>query len=105
MDTKTGKGVMKYSYIALAVLGMSSITVPAQAEILSILDLENEPPNNTEGIKRPLKGMSMDQVLSTFGTPAEEIDAVGEPPISRWVYDQYTVYFEDHIVIHSSVKH
>ncbi|GMR07647.1 MAG: hypothetical protein BMS9Abin26_0650 [Gammaproteobacteria bacterium] len=105
MDSKTGKSVMKYSYIALAVFGMSSITVPAQSEVLSILDLENEPANNAEGIKRPLKGMSMDQVLSAFGAPVEEIDAVGEPPISRWVYDQYTVYFEDHIVIHSTVKH
>lgn len=99
------KGVMKYLYIALAVFGMSTTTLPAQADVLSILDLENEPANNTEGVMRPHKGMSMDQVHDKFGAPAEEIDAVGEPPITRWVYDQYTVYFEHQVVIHAAIKH
>ena len=50
---------------------------------------------------RPRSGMSMDQVNNQFGAPGEKYAAVGEPPITRWVYDHYTVYFEHDHVIHS----
>ena len=53
----------------------------------------------------PARGMNMDQVESSFGAPNEKIAAVGEPPIARWVYGQYTVYFEHHLVLHSVVHH
>jgi hypothetical protein len=29
---------------------------------------------------------------------------VGDPPISRWVYDHFTVYFEYDKVLHSVVN-
>jgi hypothetical protein len=51
----------------------------------------------------PERGMNMDQVESNFGAPNERIAAVGEPPIARWVYGQYTVYFEHQLVLHSVV--
>ena len=50
---------------------------------------------------RPRSGMSMNQVSNQFGAPGQKVSAVGEPPISRWVYDHYTVYFEQDRVIHS----
>ncbi len=50
---------------------------------------------------RPKSGMSMDQVSNQFGAPGQKVAAVGEPPITRWVYDHYTVYFEHDHVIHS----
>ncbi|MEE2732743.1 MAG: hypothetical protein VYA55_18130 [Pseudomonadota bacterium] len=50
---------------------------------------------------RPKSGMSMDQVNNRFGAPGQKIASVGEPPITRWVYDHYTVYFEHDHVIHS----
>lgn len=49
----------------------------------------------------PGKGMSMKQVRARFGEPQETRAPVGEPPITRWVYDGYTVYFEHQYVIHS----
>lgn len=52
----------------------------------------------------PVRGMSMRQVERKFGTPMEKIPAVGEPPISRWVYSNYTVYFEHQYVIEAVVK-
>jgi hypothetical protein len=52
-------------------------------------------------VERPKTGQSMDQVTSRFGNPDQKLAAVGEPPISRWVYAQYTVYFESNHVIHS----
>lgn len=52
-------------------------------------------------VPRPKTGLSMAQVSSRFGEPDQKIAAVGNPPISRWVYSAYTVYFENDKVIHS----
>ncbi len=49
----------------------------------------------------PSAGMSMGAVERSFGKPQQKLPAVGHPPISRWVYDSYTVYFERNNVIHS----
>jgi len=51
----------------------------------------------------PARGMTMDQVASKFGDPATKIPAVGNPPISRWEYPGFVVYFEREHVIHSVV--
>ena len=51
----------------------------------------------------PGRGLTMGQVIARFGEPAERIQAIGEPPITRWSYDGYTVYFEYQIVLHSVV--
>jgi hypothetical protein len=49
----------------------------------------------------PARGMSMADVESRFGAPAERYAAVGQPPISRWVYPSFVVYFENQTVVHS----
>ena len=50
---------------------------------------------------RPARGMSMEKVEATFGTPSNRSQAVGEPPITRWEYPGFVVYFEHHLVIHT----
>ena len=52
-------------------------------------------------VAKPRSGMSMDQVSAKFGAPSQRMPAVGEPPITRWIYNAYTVYFENNHVIHS----
>ncbi|MFA5627914.1 MAG: hypothetical protein WCX90_05295 [Thiohalomonadaceae bacterium] len=52
----------------------------------------------------PARGQHMKQVELHFGTPTNKLPAVGEPPITRWVYPGYTVYFEHQHVIHSVPK-
>jgi hypothetical protein len=52
----------------------------------------------------PTRGMTMDQVSSKFGAPVTKIPAVGTPPISRWEYPGFIVYFEADHVIHSVVS-
>lgn len=52
-------------------------------------------------VDRPRTGLSMDQVTAKFGAPHQQLPAVGNPPITRWVYAGYTVYFENDRVIHS----
>jgi hypothetical protein len=54
-------------------------------------------------IATPTRGMTMDQVASKFGAPVTKIPAVGNPPISRWEYPGFVVYFEHEHVIHSVV--
>jgi hypothetical protein len=60
-------------------------------------------PGETLGIEHldfPRRGMSMDQVKSKLGQPAQIDPAVGKPPITRWVYNDRTIYFERSTVIH-----
>ena len=52
----------------------------------------------------PVRGQSMQQVQSQFGAPAEQLQPRGGqkrqwPTIHRWVYPQFTVYFEKQKVI------
>jgi hypothetical protein len=54
-------------------------------------------------VPTPTRGMTMEQVASKFGAPASKVPAVGKPPISRWEYPGYVVYFEGNHVIHSVV--
>ena len=54
-------------------------------------------------VATPARGMTMDQVASKFGAPTNKIPAVGTPPISRWEYAGFVVYFEGEHVIHSVV--
>ncbi|MDJ0917283.1 MAG: hypothetical protein QNJ05_05920 [Woeseiaceae bacterium] len=53
---------------------------------------------------RPTRGMSEASVEAKFGSPKSKQAAVGEPPISRWEYDGFVVYFEYDKVIHAVVK-
>lgn len=60
-------------------------------------------PGETLGIEHlnfPRRGMSMDQVKNKLGQPVKADPAVGKPPITRWVYNDRTVYFERSTVIH-----
>jgi len=60
---------------------------------------------------RPSRGMSMDAVQSAFGSPSARQEAVGVyseciearncPPITRWEYPGFAVYFEYEHVIHA----
>ncbi len=55
-------------------------------------------------VAMPLRGLKMAQVRNDFGSPMKQLAAVGEPPITRWVYEEFTVYFEHQYVI-DSVTH
>lgn len=59
----------------------------------------------------PQRGMSMDTVRAKFGNPVTEHPAVPtnegplHPPITRWDYPGYSVFFENSTVLHSVVAH
>ena len=62
---------------------------------------EPETQKETFSITLPGRGMTMEQVKARFGLPREKNAAVGTPPISTWVYQSFTVYFENRYVIHA----
>ncbi len=58
----------------------------------------------SQTVKRPQKGARKESVEAKFGQPKDWTDPVGDPPISRWEYEQFTVFFEYDRVIHSVLK-
>lgn len=86
---------MRSSRWILSVAFALSLGGPVAAEELS---MTSAPAASAE---RPSRGMSMEKVEATYGAPARRVPAVGEPPITRWEYPGFVVYFEHHLVIHS----
>lgn len=86
--------------LALSLAVLAGIT---QADTLVMESVATAPENSPSGIERPGSGASMSQVEERYGMPMERLPAVGDPPITRWEYDTYTVYFEHDRVIHSVV--
>lgn len=60
--------------------------------------------DDNSDIERPLGGMSKEEVKNHWGEPDSVREAVGSPPISSWVYKDFTVYFEGDTVLHSVMK-
>ena len=82
--------------LAVVILGLAPGM--AAAERL-VIPMDPPPPNSPEGVLRPVRGMHKDRVLERFGEPLQRLAPVGDPPITRWVYPQFTVYFEQQYVI------
>lgn len=53
----------------------------------------------------PPRGMQMSRVEEVVGAPVEKLPPVGDPPITRWRYPGFTVYFEYDRVLHTVVYH
>lgn len=73
--------------------------MPAHADTLLLNAIDSSRAANTKPL--PSRGATMASVQSAFGEPTSTKAAVGEPPISRWTYPGYTVYFEHDRVINT----
>lgn len=96
--------MIKVSLIVAGALFLSAASL-TQAEVISIADPRYDVPNSSEGVIRPVQGMSMTTVEQQYGQPDEKSPAVGDPPITRWTYNGFVVFFEHNLVIHSVVPH
>ena len=88
--------------VAAACLTMPAITVVAQ-------ELAVPAPSQPATAERPTRGMHMDRVLARWGEPTERLAPVGggsaaQPPITRWVYADFIVYFENSLVINAVTR-
>lgn len=93
---------------AALVLGLSlsllTASGTARADTLLLDGVRGAPPNRAAGVARPERGMPMDAVEAAFGPPRTRHEPVGDPPITRWEYPDFVVYFEHRRVLHSVVR-
>ena len=92
-------GLNHITVTGLLLLGLSA---NLSAEEINIPATETESPEFS--VQLPGRGMAMENVQSRFGDATETFTAVGEPPITKWVYKNFTVYFESQFVIHAVVN-
>ena len=91
---------MKIIALLLVVSVSVALSAPqAHADTLLIQRVQAE-----QGAHLPKRGSSMTQVQTQFGAPQQKFAAVGggsvhTPPITRWQYDQFSVYFENSHVV------
>ncbi len=86
---------MRYQILLLAAVLASGL---AGAETIAV---DNGIAVKEADVATPARGMTMEQVAAKFGEPATKVPAVGQPPISRWEYPGFVVYFEREHVIHA----
>lgn len=90
------------SLLLTALVGFAP--APAKAEILLV-----ERVAASRSLVMPARGLSMGQIEARHGSPTAKLAPVGgghplRPPITRWVYPAYIVYFERNKVIDAVAK-
>src|SRR4051812_40193514 len=92
---------MKRSLVLLACL-----LAPAGAVVAETLVMNDQVQVRPPDVQVPNRGSTMKAVEQQFGAPAERHAAVGgasgaQPPITRWDYPHFSVFFEKDRVIHA----
>jgi hypothetical protein len=80
----------------LTILGLTALTPAVGADVLLIKEVRQ-----VERMDLPQNGLSKADVEARFGTPEIKHEPVGDPPITRWQYGDYSVYFEFETVLFS----
>ena len=80
-----------------ALLTMGIGLLPAgslEADVLLIEEVRQ-----SERMELPDNGLNQAEVRARFGEPSATHAPVGDPPITRWDYDGWSVYFEYDLVL------
>jgi hypothetical protein len=86
---------------AILTTGLGGLAPVSRADLIAVGDqIEVAKPD----IAVPSRGMSMNQVAGKFGEPTTKVPPVGKPPITRWDYPGFVVYFDHEYVIHCVVS-
>ena len=81
----------------VAVIATLAGFVPCRTVLADVLLIEEV--RQSERMDLPANGQSKAAVRARFGEPGTTHPAVGDPPISRWDYDGWSVYFEYDLVL------
>ncbi len=71
------------------------------AALAETLVVDDQVTLRDSAVERPKRGSTMADVEKHFGAPAEKHATVGQPPITRWDYAGFAVFFEHDRVIHA----
>jgi hypothetical protein len=95
--------MLRPSALLVSALAIASVSVPSvvMADVLLI-----ERVQAARGVELPQRGQPMARVEQRFGAPERKHAPVGggrpeHPPITRWDYPQFSVYFEHSHVVNS----
>lgn len=91
----------RWSFLFAVTVGLLSNAAFAEGDTLLIQRVQAE-----KGTPLPARGASMAQVEAKFGAPSQKFEPVAgpgprknNPPITRWQYANFNVYFEySHVV-------
>lgn len=95
---------MRKTLLAFGLMLTASALSLAHADVLTVP--ENAAPAAAGTL--PAKGEAQAAVLRRYGEPGKRYPAVGgssaaQPPITRWDYDGFSVFFENSHVVHAVV--
>jgi hypothetical protein len=93
---------MKAITLSLVVVASAALYSPLTTADTLLIDRVHE----EQGVALPTRGTSMSQVQARFGAPLKKNPPVAgpndrkhNPPITRWVYPNFSVYFEySHVI-------
>ncbi len=93
---------MRSTFLALALL-LPALSLTAQADVLVMPESHIAAP-----VIKPSKGSTMSAVVREFGQPTTKRKPVGggskqQPPITRWDYPGFSVFFENSHVVDTVV--
>ena len=93
---------MRSPYLAFALL-LAASPLATRADVIEMPE-----PGTPAALSKPSKGATMNSVLQQFGAPTTQHPAVGggskhQPPITRWDYPGYSVFFENSHVVDAVV--
>jgi hypothetical protein len=89
---------MKALQIALLSAALAVTATSTRAELIAV---DGKPVMRSDSQPKPSPGMTMQAVEAQFGAPAQKRSTVGQPPITRWDYTGFSVYFEFDRVVHA----
>lgn len=87
--------------LALTLAWVASLCSIGGTVLADTLLIEGVDAAQSTATERPARGSSMASVEARFGPPATRSSAVGQPPITRWDYANFAVFFEYDHVVHS----
>lgn len=90
----------KLSGLLLLAILLAGPGGPAAADVLLIEEVRERQLRDL-----PENGLRMSAVEDRYGAPEQHYNAVGNPPITRWRYSDFSVYFEHDRVIESVLHH
>ena len=95
----------------LKVVALLCCLAPVGAAVAETLVVDDQVQVRQSAVDRPARGATMSAVEQKFGAPAQKHAAVGgcnggaspckTPPITRWDYPGFSVFFENEHVIDS----
>jgi len=94
------RSLLVAAVLAAGLTGFAGVAQPVRAETIAT---DTGIAVKESDVATPTRGMTMVEVTTKFGAPVNKVPAIGNPPISRWEYPGFVVYFEHDHVIHSVV--